>query len=69
MPFPIHHDNGLVSLDHDTDACQDPDTGRWYLRQYQHESPHNTRESESFDSLAEAHTRFGSGGLCWDEWE
>ncbi|KKK52159.1 hypothetical protein LCGC14_3107730 [marine sediment metagenome] len=56
------------AIDADTDVIRCEDTGRYFLRQYQHEAPHDIRDSVSFDSRVEAEREYRAGNAVWEEW-
>ena len=56
-------------VDHDTDVIQSSDTGRFFLRQYQHVPPHNVRDSvDRWDTRRKAVEAHEAGGIVWEGW-
>ena len=56
------------AIDADTDVVRCTDSGRFFLRQYQHVTPHNIRDSVSFDTRDEAVESYRAGLAVWEEW-
>jgi hypothetical protein len=58
----------IEAVNEDVDVCHDVETGAWYLLEYQHAPPYDTRTSEDYESESDARNAYHFDEVVWSEW-